>query len=82
MRQLSFQSQSSMTIGSPCVPEGICMLSDCGKERPDRLVNSKAACGTMEVTRPGGVAVDEAGEDDSGDECESTRDAVEPCGGQ
>ena len=75
-----------MTIGFPYVPEELCMLSDCGgKERPDRLVNSKVACGTMEVTRTGGVAVRDGagGEGDPGDGCESVDDAVEPgCGGQ
>jgi len=79
MQQVSFH-QSSMTIGFPHVPEAICVLSDCGsKERPDRLVNSKTACGT----RPGGAAVgDEAGgKDDSGDECESARNTAS-CGGQ
>lgn len=74
-----------MTIGFPYVPEGICILSDRGdSERPDRLENSQQACGTTEVTRPGGVAMRDVGgggEGESGDGCDNATDAVEPCCG-
>ena len=58
------------------------MLADRGgRERPDRLKNSKVACEAMEVERRDGVAVGDraAGEGNSGDGCESVIDDVELC---
>lgn len=69
-----------MTIGLPYVPVGI---SDWGgSERPDRIKNTKPACGTTEVARPGGAAMRDVtgGEGGSGDGRDNVSDAVEPWG--
>lgn len=53
-----------MTIGFSYVPEGLCVLSDCGnREGPGRLQNLALVCGVMGETLPDDVAVvDEAGD--------------------